>query len=196
MAQNNRVQNMTNVGILARSSTTQVWATRSRGGPVGIRFETSGTGGLVTNNLVTGTTDAAINVTGGSNSTLILNNTLIFGSGAGVLLNALPMASTLPTTSSRPPAGTGIVLDRSATLSAGSARNRANYNLFDLSGAALFGRVADTSFPASTSGPLQRVLMKTAFRVHRASSMRRPTITVCSPRRSPSTGAIRFTLQA
>ncbi len=38
VAQNNRVQNMTNVGILARSSTTQVVGNTITGGPVGIPF--------------------------------------------------------------------------------------------------------------------------------------------------------------
>ncbi len=122
VAQNNRVQTMTNVGILARSSTTQVLGNTITGGPIGIRFETSGTGGLVANNLVTGTTDAAINVTGGSNSTLILNNTLIFGSGAGVLLNGTAYGVYVANNIISASGGTGIVLDRSATFSVANVR--------------------------------------------------------------------------
>ncbi len=137
---------MSVAGIVARSAATRVLANTVTGGPVGIRFEASGAGGVVANNLVTGTSDAAIHVTGGAVATQVLNNTLIFSTGIGALLNANASGAYVANNIISASGGVGIVLDRSATQSVGSARNRANYNLFDLSGTAIFGRVADTSF--------------------------------------------------
>ncbi len=146
VVQNNRIQAMTVTGITARTAGTQVLGNTITGGPVGIRFESSGTGGLVANNLISATSEAAINITGTANTTLVLNNTLIIGAGAGVLLNGNASGVYVANNILQASGGAGIVLDRSATQSVGSARNRANFNLFDLSGAAAVGRIADTSF--------------------------------------------------